>query len=111
MAKKNEPETSLMFDLGEPAFDKKLKLGKDGLTSTQLKAIKWYAESHRYQLKLSNPPSQMHFVTKYSKSEVTVTLDTILDEYNEWNKEDQKRRADERKRAKEAAKKPNRRVI
>jgi hypothetical protein len=96
-------QVKMFAEAGDEVIDKKLAEGKSGLTAKQQKAIKWYIETHRYGLRLSNPPMQMHF-SDASGRDVTVTLETILNEYHEWNEEDKRRRSAERKKEKELEK-------
>jgi hypothetical protein len=104
-------QTKMFDDAGAETIDKKLADGKGGMTSKQLKAVSWYSDSHGYRLRLSNPPMQMHFIDKRGGAEITVTLSTIISEYDAWNSEDKKSRAAERKRAKELEKEAAKRVL
>lgn len=104
-------QVKMFDDAGAETIDKKLADGNTGMTSKQLKAIRWYSESHSYRLRLSNPPMQMHFVDKQSEQEITVTLENILAEYSEWNEQDKKARAAERKRAREIEKEASKRIV
>ena len=90
-------ETVSMFDIDQSdTIDKKLALSKS-FSSKQLKAISWYADDNDLKLQLCNPPMQMNFIEKETGMDLTVTLQTILDEYKEWNDNDKKQRAQARK--------------
>lgn len=81
-----------LFDMPEPVGSGKLKL-----SAHTLEAINWYVKEHGLRAEISNPPAQMNFTRKIDGEQITVLLDTIIDEYKAWNKEDQKRRANERR--------------
>jgi len=91
-------DTIPMFEGIESSVSKQSALAKRGFKSSQLKAISWYAKEHGLKPSLSNPPTQMHFVSTITGEEHTEHLDTILNEYKAWNKADIKSRAAERKR-------------
>jgi len=70
------------------------------LKSSDLKAISWYCEENNLIPQLSIPPTQMHFIKRDTRQFVSIHLDMITLQYNEWNKEEKKRRAAARKLAK-----------
>jgi len=67
------------------------------LSSKNLKAINWYSENYHLKPQLSTPPI-MYFMDS-SGEYVDHHLDKIMLEYAAWNKEDQRRRAYEKKTA------------
>ena len=91
-------ETIPMFEVPESSVSKQSALGKEGFKALQLKAISWYAKEYGLKPSLSNPLIQMHFISKQTREDVTVHLDTVINEYKAWNREDIKSRAAERKR-------------
>lgn len=90
-----------MFELEGATIDKSVAESKDGLSAKQLKALNWFIKSNDMRLQLCNPPMQMNFIEKPTGIPVTVSLQFILDEYNEWNEADKKARARERRLEKE----------
>lgn len=65
------------------------------LKAKDYKAIKWYAETYDLKPQLSAPPT-MYFKDAQGR-EVTHNLGAIVLEWSQWNENDQKDRARERK--------------
>lgn len=89
-----------IFDLSDNQVSKKIAQPKEGFTAKQLKAISWYQSTNDLRIQLCNPPMQMNFTEKSTGEPLTVTLETILDEWHEWNENDKKERARQRREEK-----------
>lgn len=71
------------------------------LKAQDLKAIKWYMETHDMKPALSLPPTIYMIPRKDPMMDtVKVDLSEILAQYNVWNEDDKKVRARERARMK-----------
>lgn len=73
------------------------------LSAAELKALGWYATTNNFRPELSAVPL-MRFTDKNTGEKVSRDLGTIIAEYQEWNEEDKKRRAAERRRERERQK-------
>lgn len=69
------------------------------LSARQLTALKWYTDTYDLKVQLSRPPL-MYFTDRKTKEEKTRDLSAIVTEYEDWNKEDQKRRASNKRKEK-----------
>lgn len=65
------------------------------LSAKQLKAINWYRQENGLKPQLSTPPT-MYFKDA-DGNEVTADLTSIMQEYGQWNEEDKKVRAREKR--------------
>jgi hypothetical protein len=66
------------------------------LSAKDYKAISWYAESNQLKVQLSAPPL-MYFTRRDTGEEIRVDLQEILLLYHEWNEEDKKARAKQKR--------------
>lgn len=87
---------------GTPPEPKKASEPGHKYSAVELKAIRWYCENNNLAPGLSSYP-KMIFTDKRTGEEITEVLSDLVSQYKDWNKENLKERARQRRVEKQMA--------